>query len=70
MYALAPDRVSLEREVVVVGDKTSGEAEFVLVYSGAELYVGVGSDHTDRGLERLSVSRSKQVCPKPLSSAN
>jgi Protein of unknown function (DUF2848) len=69
LYALAPDRVSLEPEVVVVGDQTSGEAEFVLVYSGAELYVGVGSDHTDRGLERLSVSRSKQVCPKPLSSA-
>jgi Protein of unknown function (DUF2848) len=69
LYALAPDRVSIEGEVAVVGDQTSGEAEFVLVYSGAELYVGVGSDHTDRGLERLSVSRSKQVCPKPLSSA-
>ncbi len=67
LYALAPDRVTTAETIAVVGDETSGEAEFVLVYSGGELYVGVGSDHTDRGLERQSVSRSKQVCPKPLS---
>ena len=67
LYALAPDRVTTADTISVVGDETSGEAEFVLVYAGGELYVGVGSDHTDRGLERLAVSRSKQVCPKPLS---
>jgi hypothetical protein len=67
LYALAPDRVSTAERVSVVGDQTSGEAEFVLVYAGGQLYVGVGSDHTDRALERQSVARSKQVCPKPIS---
>jgi hypothetical protein len=26
----------------------------------------IGSDHTDRALERVSVAASKQVCPKPV----
>ena len=68
LYALAPDRLTTDERIHVVGQETSGEAEFVLLYSGGELYVGVGSDHTDRALERVSVPRSKQVCPKPVSS--
>ena len=31
-----------------------------------ELYVGVGSDHTDRKLESHSVALSKQLCVKPI----
>jgi len=30
------------------------------------MYVGVGSDHTDRKVEAYGVSVSKQMCPKPL----
>ena len=33
---------------------------------GTGLWLGVGSDHTDRALEAHSVALSKQVCPKPL----
>src|SRR5215218_6040179 len=66
LYALAPDRLTTATPVAVVGSQTSGEAEFVLIVSRGVLYVGVGSDHTDRDLERLSVPRSKQVCPKPI----
>ena len=66
LYALAPDRLTTATPVAVVGAQTSGEAEFVLIVSRGVLYVGVGSDHTDRDLERLSVPRSKQVCPKPI----
>jgi hypothetical protein len=69
LYALAPDRLTTAEHVYVVGRDTSGEAEFVLLYTGGELYVAVGSDHTDRALERLHVARSKQVCPKPISRA-
>jgi hypothetical protein len=65
-YALTPDRLTTAATITVVGTDTSGEAEFVLVLAGGDLYVGVGSDHTDRDLERVSVRRSKQVCPKPL----
>jgi hypothetical protein len=28
--------------------------------------VGLGSDHTDRGLEATSVAHSKQICQKPV----
>jgi hypothetical protein len=33
---------------------------------GGELWLGVGSDHTDRQLESINVAASKQVCAKPL----
>jgi len=47
----------------VVSGKTSGEAEFVLFPQGSEVYVGVGSEHTDRELEGDDVLLSKTVCP-------
>jgi len=49
-----------------VGGDTSGEAECVLFLQEGELFVGVGSDHTDRALESESVPKAKQVCPKPV----
>jgi hypothetical protein len=56
--------------VEVASRHTSGEAEPVLIkLPSDELYVGVGSDHTDRHLERTSVLVSKQVCPKVLGCA-
>ncbi|HWP28850.1 MAG TPA: DUF2848 family protein [Chloroflexota bacterium] len=67
LYALTPDRLTTAARLCVVGSQTSGEVEFVLVCVGRELYIGVGSDHTDRALERLSVARAKQVCAKPIS---
>lgn len=47
----------------VIAGATSGEAEFVLFPQGEETYVGVGSDHTDRDLERQDILLSKTVCP-------
>jgi hypothetical protein len=49
--------------IEVTGDKTSGEAECVLLLDGGRVYVGVGSDHTDRALEAADMLASKQVCP-------
>jgi hypothetical protein len=52
--------------IEVVGSETSGEAEPVL-FSGADcLWVGVGSDHTDRKAESYSVAVAKQLCAKPV----
>jgi len=48
--------------IEVIGERTSGEAEFVLVPTAEETYVGVGSDHTDRNLERTDIPASKLVC--------
>lgn len=45
---------------------SSGEVEPVLLHHRGQLWLGVGSDHTDRDLERHSVAMSKQLCDKPL----
>ncbi|UCE31309.1 MAG: DUF2848 family protein [Burkholderiales bacterium] len=52
-------------EVGAQGTRSSGEVEIVLVQTD-RLYVGVGSDHTDRELERASIPWSKQVCANVL----
>jgi len=50
----------------VLGPQTSGEAEFLLLQHQGVLWVGVGSDHTDRDLETYGVAASKQICDKPI----
>src|SRR4051794_5831636 len=51
--------------VAVAGPRTSGEAEPVLVHvPSGERFLGVGSDHTDREIERRSLYDSKLACPK------
>lgn len=53
-------------DIQVQGGETSGEVEFVLLVHQGTVYVGLGSDHTDRELEKHSVVKSKQVCPSVL----
>lgn len=65
-YRVAASLLTAEREVEVVGESSSGEVEFVLVSAPNALYVGIGSDHTDRKVETYGVTVSKQMCPKPL----
>src|SRR5262245_10958261 len=65
-YGVAASLLTTAREVEVVGDHSSGEVEFVLVSAPDALYVGVGSDHTDRKVEAYGVTVSKQMCPKPI----
>lgn len=55
-----------EPEIQVVGPSTSGEAEVVFLMDGDAIFIGVGSDHTDRALERTSMALSKAVCPDVL----
>jgi len=47
--------------VFVQSAQTSGEVEIVIHVSD-QIYVGVGSDHTDRALESVSIPGSKQAC--------
>ena len=54
--------------IEAVGDKSSGEVEFVLFALDDGMWIGVGSDHTDRKAETINVSLSKQMCGKPVSS--
>ena len=47
---------------------SSGEVEPVLLHHDGRLWLGVGSDHTDREVETYRVAVSKQLCDKPLAS--
>jgi hypothetical protein len=47
--------------------QTSGEAEPVLIRIRGEWLLGVGSDHTDRELERADIARAKLACHKVIS---
>jgi hypothetical protein len=63
-YRVATSLLTTSDTIEVVGGETSGEVEFVLVSRRDGLWVGLGSDHTDRALERSSVALSKQLCAK------
>lgn len=52
--------------ITVVGEATSGEAEAVILSMADGLWVGLGSDHTDRAFEAQSVQLAKQLCRKPM----
>jgi len=64
--AFPPGLVSQAPTITVAGGETSGEAEIALVVDGDEVFVTVGSDHTDRALEAVDIVASKGVCPKPV----
>jgi uncharacterized protein DUF2848 len=63
-YRVSSSLLTTGETIQVVGAETSGEVEFVLVKLADGLRVGLGSDHTDRALERSSVALSKQLCAK------
>ena len=50
-YRVAAARVTTEPVIQASGSASSGEVEFVLAQWDGELWVGVGSDHTDRKTE-------------------
>lgn len=60
------DRLTTGGEIEVLGGNTAGEAEVVFLVKGDDIWVTVGSDHTDRELEKTDIPMSKQVCPKPV----
>ncbi|MFB5662256.1 DUF2848 family protein [Alteribacillus sp. HJP-4] len=65
-YPMRLSSLSTKDAIQVSGNETSGEAEIVLIFADAEVYVTVGSDHTDRELETVDIGKSKQVCDKPI----
>ena len=67
MYWIEPERVFSRDCLSVVGGDTSGEVEFFLARDeGGDLFMTLASDHTDRALETVSVSKAKQICSKIL----
>jgi len=68
-YRVAAARLTTADTIEAVGESSGGEVEFVLLQHGGRLWVGAGSDHTDREVEKLGVTVSKQMCEKPLAPA-
>ena len=65
-YRVAARRLAITDSIEVSGTESSGEVEFVLIGWQGRIFVGVGSDHTDRKVEAYSVTVSKQMCDKPM----
>jgi len=65
-YRVGASLLTTGPDIEVVGAASSGEVEFVLFGLADGLWVGVGSDHTDRVVEASGVTLSKQLCPKPV----
>jgi hypothetical protein len=65
-YRVATSRLTLAPSIQVSGGESSGEVEFVLAQFDGRLWVGLGSDHTDRKVETIGVTISKQLCEKPI----
>jgi hypothetical protein len=65
-YRVAAQLLTTAGSIQVMADKSSGEVEYVLYALDDGLWIGVGSDHTDRKAETVGVTLSKQMCAKPV----
>ncbi|RQQ24298.1 DUF2848 domain-containing protein [Burkholderia stagnalis] len=65
-YRVAPALLTQAASINVLGARSGGEIECVLLDSPLGTLVTLGSDHTDREVEAYGVAVSKQVCAKPL----
>jgi len=68
-YRVAAANLTQAERLEVLGPDTSGEAEPVVVATADGLWLGVGSDHTDRKAETMGIALSKQLCGKPVGTA-
>ena len=65
-YRVGARRITTADRIEAVGTDSSGEAEFVIVNAHGQLWIGAGSDHTDRKVETYGITVSKQMCEKPV----
>lgn len=68
LFPVIRTSLTMDSAIEVYGSKTSGEVEYVLcIVNEDEIYIGLGSDHTDRHLEETDIPRAKQICPNIIS---
>jgi hypothetical protein len=68
-YRISTANLTQATSLEVLGPDTSGEAEPVVVAMQDGLWLGVGSDHTDRKAETMGIALSKQLCAKVVGKA-
>lgn len=67
-YRVGAARITGADAIEAAGGDSSGEVEFVMFNVDGRLWIGVGSDHTDRKVETYNITVSKQMCDKPVAS--
>ena len=67
-YRVAAQTVTQSGRLVVLGPDSSGEVEPLVIAMADGLWIGIGSDHTDRKAEAMGIALSKQLCGKPVGS--
>jgi hypothetical protein len=65
-YRVGTNLLTTDAQLDMTGTDASGEVEFAVLSLPGGMFVGVGSDHTDRKVEAYGVTVSKQMCPKPI----
>ena len=65
-YRVGVSRLSTAEAIEVIGVGSSGEVEYLLLKHGGQIWIGAGSDHTDRVYERMGITPAKQLCDKPI----
>ena len=65
-YRVSSSRITTSDSIEAAGNDSSGEVEFIMLQTGGALWIGVGSDHTDRKVETYNITVSKQMCEKPV----
>src|SRR6201992_2613793 len=67
-YRVSTQTLTQTDRLSVLGADSSGEVEPVAVAMADGLWIGIGSDHTDRKAEASGIALSKQLCGKPIGS--
>jgi len=68
-YEMPTSILTTADRIATESPKSCGECEPVIVGIGDAIYLGIGSDHTARDVEREDIQKSKAVCPKPVGRA-
>jgi hypothetical protein len=65
-YRVAALLLTIADTIEAIGAESSGEVECIVYALDDGLWLGLGSDHTDRKAEAIGVTLSKQMCAKPV----
>jgi hypothetical protein len=68
-YRVGVSRLVQSEDIEVIGEGSSGEVEYVMLKLDGRIWIGAGSDHTDRAVEHMGVTIAKQLCDKPVARA-
>ena len=66
IFQMSTMLLTKDLDIDFIGHDSCGEVEYVIITQDEKVYIGIGSDHTDRKLEGSDVPKAKQVCPKPI----